>query len=164
MTSLEDYLSMSYRPDCDFVDGKVIERNVGDRDHSWTMGQVATYFYSRYKSHGFVPFLSLRIRVKPSRVRVPDVCVTAGFPDEQILTKPPVLCVEILSPEDRMTSTMRRIDDYLEMGVPMVWILSPETRHAYTVTTAEGLREIKNGILRTEDRALELPLSAVFPQ
>jgi Uma2 family endonuclease len=163
MTSLEEYLSTIYRPDCDFVDGQVVERNGGERDHSWTMGVVGAYLLAQYKGRGFFPFFSLRIRVKPSRVRVPDVCVTAGFPDEQILTKPPALCIEILSPEDRMTSVMQRIDDYLEMGVPMVWILAPETRHAYTVTSTEGLREIKNGVLQTKDRALEMPLSEVFP-
>jgi len=31
----EEYLSTSYEPDCEYEDGVLIERNVGERDHSW---------------------------------------------------------------------------------------------------------------------------------
>ena len=55
-----------------------------------------------------------------------------------------------------------RTADYLEMGVAYVWILDPQTRQAYIVTAAEGLREVKNGILRTENPVIEVPLAEVF--
>jgi hypothetical protein len=38
LVSLEEYLHTSYRPDCDFVEGHVLERNVGLRTHSSAMG------------------------------------------------------------------------------------------------------------------------------
>lgn len=31
---VEEYLSTAYRPDCDYVDGEVLERNVGETPHS----------------------------------------------------------------------------------------------------------------------------------
>ena len=34
LISVEDYLASCYEPDCDFVDGHVEERNVGEWDHS----------------------------------------------------------------------------------------------------------------------------------
>ena len=34
LLSLEAYLQTSYRPDCDFVDGVLEDRNVGERDHN----------------------------------------------------------------------------------------------------------------------------------
>jgi len=55
-----------------------------------------------------------------------------------------------------------RINDYLAMGVPYVWVLDPETRQAFTATAVEGLKEVKNGMLRTENPALELPLAECF--
>ena len=36
--SVEEYLHTAYRPDCDYVDGVVEERNLGERDHSWIQG------------------------------------------------------------------------------------------------------------------------------
>ena len=40
LTSVEEYLSTLYRPDCDLVDGALIERNVGQKDHSKLQGEV----------------------------------------------------------------------------------------------------------------------------
>ena len=34
LVSVREYLSTSYRPDCDYIDGVVLERNVGEKDHS----------------------------------------------------------------------------------------------------------------------------------
>jgi hypothetical protein len=48
------------------------------------------------------------------------------------------------------------------MGVPYVWVIDPYTRQAYTATAADGLREVKGGVLRTGDSAIELPLSGMW--
>ena len=34
LISVAEYLSTSYRPDCDYVDGEVQERNLGEYDHA----------------------------------------------------------------------------------------------------------------------------------
>lgn len=34
LVSLEEYLRTSYRPDCDYIEGELRERNVGQHDHS----------------------------------------------------------------------------------------------------------------------------------
>ena len=34
LISIEEYLSHTYEPDCDYVDGHLEERNLGERDHS----------------------------------------------------------------------------------------------------------------------------------
>ena len=31
---MEEYLATSYRPDCDYVDGEIEERNLGEKEHS----------------------------------------------------------------------------------------------------------------------------------
>jgi len=36
--SLSEYLNTSYRPDCDYLDGELLERNGGERDHSRLQG------------------------------------------------------------------------------------------------------------------------------
>jgi Uma2 family endonuclease len=162
LISVEEYLSTSYRPDCDYVDGEVVERNLGEWDHSSLQSAILVYLWNRYYKDGIRAVAEQRVQVKKTRFRIPDVCVVLGEPGEQILTKPPFLCIEVLSPEDRMSRVRQRIADYFEMGVPYVWVLDPETKQAYTATPAEGLRELKSGVLTTENPALEVPLSELF--
>jgi Uma2 family endonuclease len=162
MISVEEYLSSVYRPDCDYVDGRVEERNLGEWSHSQLQLRIGAYILAHYESKGFAAATEIRVQVKSDRFRIPDVCVVLGDPGEQILTKPPFLCIEILSPEDRMSRIETRINDYLEMGVPAVWVLDPYTKQAFTATATEGLREVKSGILKTGEPAIEVPLAEIF--
>ena len=34
LVSVEEYLSSVYEPECDYVDGEIEDRNVGEKDHS----------------------------------------------------------------------------------------------------------------------------------
>jgi Uma2 family endonuclease len=162
LISVEEYLTTVYRPDCDYVDGEVLERNMGERDHAWLQGTLTGYFYIRRKEWNVTILPEMRVQTNPTRFRIPDVCIVLGDTDEQILTKPPFLCIEILSPDDRWARVKARINDFLAMGVPYVWVLDSQTRQAYVATPAEGLREVKDGILRTENPAFHVPLSELF--
>jgi|ERR1051326_1612985 Uma2 family endonuclease len=162
LISVEEYLASVYKPDCDYVDGEVLERNMGERDHSWLQGALIGYFYTHRKDWNITILPEVRIQVKPKRFRIPDICIVIDNTDEQILTKPPFLCIEILSPEDRWSRVEARINDFLEMGVPYIWVIDPQTKQAYIDTPAEGLREVKDGILRTQNPSFEVPLSELF--
>jgi Uma2 family endonuclease len=162
LISVSEYLSTSYDPDCDYVDGEVLERNLGERDHSKLQKKLILYFGNRETQWHVHVFPEQRVQVSRTRFRVPDVCVVAGAePDEQIFTKPPLLCIEILSPEDTMSRILEGIGDYLTFGVAHVWILDPRTRRAYDYT-ADGMREAKDGVLRTEDPQITVPLAEIF--
>jgi len=100
--------------------------------------------------------------VNPTRFRIPDVCVIAGpEPEEQILTHPPFLCIEILSKDDTLTQMRQRVDDYLAFGVKNIWVLDPCARCAYAFTQS-GMREISTGHLSTTDPNIAVPLSKNF--
>src|SRR5260370_40621027 len=162
LISVEEYLATSYEPDCDYVDGHIEERNLGEFDHSSLLTAVAAYFFARRKQWNITVVVEQRVQVSPTRFRVPDVCVVLGEPDGQIFRLPPCLCVEILSPEDRMKRVPERIDDYLAMGVPYVWVFDPSTRHVYVATASAALHDFKGHVLRTANPALELPLVEIF--
>src|ERR1700730_17208603 len=160
--SLKEYLHTDYEPDCDYVDGVLVDRNAGEKDHSKLQKEILLYLHQRRVLWNIFVIQELRVRVSRTRYRVPDICVVAGpEPDEQILTKPPFLCVEILSPEDRMSRMQQRIDDYLAFGVLHVWVIDPQARKAW-VYTAELMREIRDGVLRTESPDITVPLQEVF--
>jgi Uma2 family endonuclease len=98
--------------------------------------------------------------VNATRFRVPDVCVLAeDAPDEQVVTTPPILCIEILSPEDRSKRYMERVNDYFAMGVPWCWIIDPVARQGW-IATPGNLAEATDGILHAGN--IEMPLAAVL--
>ena len=162
LISVREYLSTSYDPDCDYVDGVVEERNVGEFDHARLQMAVSAYFYARRRQWGIVVVPEQRVQVSPTRFRIPDVCVVLGpEPLEQIFTKPPFICIEILSPDDRMAAMQEKVDDYMRMGVSYVWIVNPRNRKAYRGTST-GFQEVTE--LRTENPEMAVPLEALFEE
>jgi Uma2 family endonuclease len=158
---LSEYLATSYRPDREYIDGELLERNLGESDHSRLQALLIFYLMSRESEWGIVIMPEQRVQVKPTRYRVPDITVVAGpLPSTPIVHEPPFLCIEILSRRDSMYEMQDRIDDYLSFGVPYIWVLNPRTRRAF-VYTPDGMREAKDGMLRTQNPDIEVPLSAL---
>ena len=101
------------------------------------------------------------MQVRANRFRVPDITlVAAPKPPGRIITGPPHVVVGVLSPDDRADDLQEKIDDYLSFGIPFVWVVIPKTGRGY-VYTVEGMHEAKDGVLRTDDPVIEVPLSAV---
>jgi Uma2 family endonuclease len=160
LVSVREYLSTAYRPDCDYVDGVVEERNLGEYDHSRLQTAVTMYFYSRRKQWGIHVVVEQRVQVSPTRFRIPDVCVVLGDePKDQIFRTPPFICIEILSKDDRLPAMQERVGDYLRFGVPYAWILDPRARKAWRCTL-EAMVEVSE--LRTENPEIVAPLAALF--
>ncbi len=156
---LREYLNTSYRPDCDYLEGELLERNVGEWDHARLQTLLCNCLLSLEKKHGILAVAEQRVQVKPRRFRVPDITVIVGpRPASGIVVDPPFLCIEILSPEDRYTEMKRRVDDYLAFGVSYVWVIDPRSKAA-VVHTSEGVREIKDGVLQTRNPDLTIMLS-----
>jgi Uma2 family endonuclease len=56
-----------------------------------------------------------------------------------------------------------RIDDYLLFGVRYVWVIDPYRKKAW-IHTADDNREVRDGLLRTENPQLIVPLVTVLGQ
>jgi Uma2 family endonuclease len=159
--SVDEYLHTAYRPDCGYVDGEVIERNVGEFQHSMIQGILIRmlYEYARRLPIRVVP--ELRMRVSRTRFRIPDICVMLKEQrPEPVLTTAPFLCIEILSPEDRMSRVIERVREYLAFGVNYVWVVDPENRTAYSYTKNEG-REMNDRLI-TANPEISISLSELF--
>jgi len=162
LVPVEEYLHTTHDPDCDYVDGEVLERNWGERDHSKLQRELILYFATREKTWNVVVFLEQRVQVSATRFRVPDICVYAGEePQEQIFRTPPFICIEILSPEDRWVRMREKIDDYLRFGVLYVWVINPPDQRAWACTK-DGSAEVSDGVLRAENPSLAVPLAEIF--
>jgi Uma2 family endonuclease len=138
--SLEEYLRTSYHPDCDFVDGEVQERNLGEFDHGAVQMFVGNWFYQHREDWQLHVIPELRIRVSATRVRIADIClILRGHPIEQVPTKAPLVVIEILSPEDRISRYNERLADYRSMGIHNVWVIDPANRVGYDCSTTAWL-------------------------
>lgn len=153
-----EYLSTAYEPDCEYADGTVIERNVGTRDHSRLQAALIIYFGNRRKKWGIQVYPEQQFRIRAGRYLIPDVCVVLGaMPDEQVFTKPPLIWIEILSPEDRTIRINQKVREVLDFGVPYVWVIDPQTLES-EVHTPSGSRTLEDGVLKVEGTAIEVPL------
>jgi Uma2 family endonuclease len=125
---LQEYLNTTYRPDREYVDGEVRERKVGMYQHARMQALLTGWFGNHEKQWKIAGCISLRVRVSQNRVRVPDLVVLIAGAQPDILAEPPLLVIEILSPDDTYSDTQERAQDYRQMGVETVWIIDPKTR------------------------------------
>jgi Uma2 family endonuclease len=116
--TIDEYLATSYSPDREYVDGMILERNMGKGRHSFAQAKLILTLSQQLGSRAIV-LPEQRAHVSPERVRIPDVCVVEQL--EEVTTQPPLLCVEILSPDDHWKRVLAAISDYQLMGVPYVW-------------------------------------------
>jgi Uma2 family endonuclease len=161
--SLDEYLNTDYSPDCEYIDGAVVERNVGKRKHARTQAELAFRLRVLLEGRPLFPNVEQRVRVSATRIRIPDVCVLAHGDDEVIGT-PPLLCVEVFSPDDRWNRVNGSVRDYQSMGVPCVWVIDPYLRQAWIFDRDQPPAQIgRDGVLRAEALNIELPFESVLP-
>ncbi len=123
---VETYLRMESEPDCEYVDGQIEERPMPEYDHSSWQSALILFFSTQGKTWKVRSRAELRVRVSPTRFRVPDVTVISrSAPIEQIIVTPPLAVFEILSPENRMSAMMEKFADYERMGIAGIWVIDP---------------------------------------
>ena len=125
-SSLELYLTTSFEPDAEFVNGEIVERAMGEWDHADWQAAILDFFRSRRHEWNIRAAAELRVQVAGDHFRVPDVTVTdRALPVEQVITHPPIAVFEILSPEDTLARMMVKLGDYERMGVQTILVIDP---------------------------------------
>ena len=157
---ISEYLNTTYHPDCDYVDGKLKERNVGEKPHGLLQSILSTIFMANRRSWGLVPIVEQRVQTSETHFRIPDFCAIRPIAGEYIVQSPPVLCVEILSKGDSLTGIQERIDDYLGMGVENIWVFDP-LKHIVYLATRRGFERV-SGVLTIPDTSVQVNLGEVF--
>ncbi|MGH9599290.1 MAG: Uma2 family endonuclease, partial [Terracidiphilus sp.] len=123
LVSLEEYLSTVYEPDCEYDDGVIVERNLGEFEHSFMEASIGARFINCTDDWGIFALIAQRIQIAPRKYRVPDICVLRlDAPAEDILTRPPLIAIEILSPEDTISRARKKAAEYLQFGIEHVWV------------------------------------------
>lgn len=158
LISIDEYLDTSYEDgDREFVDGQVVERNVGERPHSLAQRNLLVHIQNNFSS--LLAWPEQRVLTVPGRrSRVPDVCVTEGDPGTNVFDKPPLIVIEILSRRDEPADVLQKLAEYHAFGVPHIWVIDPRHKRAFQYEKG-GLEEVQSALAAGY---VQVPLEAVF--
>jgi len=152
----EEYLNSSYEVDCDLVDGELQERNLGEFEHSAMTAAIIGWFLQHRKEWGVAPFPEIRTKSFHRRYRVADLLIRSlDDPYERVISTPPLIVIEILSPEDRVSRYRERLADYRTMGVRNIWVIDPVSLEGFDCSDGSW---IKTETFRVEGTEIFLPL------
>jgi len=171
----EDVLEIHDRTNrlCELVDGVLVEKPMGFYESRLAAALIG--LLEEFLSHedlGIVLAPDGMMRLAPGLVRMPDVSFLSWdqFPDRELPFEPipgiaPDLAVEVLSESNTRAEMERKLHDYFDAGVSLVWYLDHKTK------TAEVFTGLDQRELVREDQALDggevlpgfsLPLSEWF--
>lgn len=152
--TVEEFLHADFEEECEYVDGVLVSRNVGEFAHAETVSALGCLLHRAELR----VVTSWTMRISVTRYRIPDITVLRRpFEREKFLTNPPYLVVEVLARGE----TFDKLSDYVAFGSENVWAIDPESRRAWTFD-GEGVREIRGESLITKDGAVTVALSDVF--
>jgi Uma2 family endonuclease len=132
--------------------GEIIEMPPPGKYHGFVCGNVARILgnYSVQQGRGYVCTndAGLIVERDPDTVRGPDVTFcddnqTAETMERQFAQRPPVLAVEVISPNDRLNRTVLRVSQMLNLGVQIVWVVDPETRDVSVYRPGQAPRLVR---------------------
>ena len=117
LVPVSEYLNTTYRPDRDYIQGEIRERNVGERPHATIQGFFVASFFSQRKLWNVLVLPEQRIQTSPTHYRVADVCVlNVSDANDPIVRHPPLLCVEIVSRDQKLADMTEHVQDLLDDG------------------------------------------------
>ena len=158
---------------CELVEGTLVEKPMG-YEESYVAGRVLTSLnnFVRPRRLGIVTGADGTIKLFAGLVRIPDVAFASWdqFPNrkrpkEAIPELAPGLVVEVLSKSNTRSEMKKKLGEYFEAGVRLVWMVNSRKRTARAYTAAD------QSVLIKEDESLDggdmlpgfvLPLSELF--
>lgn len=130
--TLDEYLGLSLEQECELVAGELKPKPRGTFEHSDIQLQLSLLLRQEFGRPRTKVEFSIR---KGEDVLIPDICVLRpGEPKlyMQVLNEAPLLCVEIVSPSQRVGELFVKCEMYHEWGVEYCWVVDPVARRAWT--------------------------------
>jgi Uma2 family endonuclease len=136
----EDVLEVERRTGLapELIDGVLVEKTMGYKESLLAIELAALLLeFVRSRKLGIVLGPDGSLRILPGQIRLPDVCfISRGrfpggvLPDVQIPRVSPDLAVEIISPGNTRGEMQRKLTEYFESGVRLVWYIDPSDKSA----------------------------------
>jgi Uma2 family endonuclease len=145
LTSADEYLKTSFDGvDREFAHGELIERAMPTKLHARIQALLCILFGPLVLANRLQIFTEMRLRLANDRFRIPDLCAYAADPAGDVPSTPPLLAIEISSHDDRLSETLRKLEEYLAFGVESIWLIDPEAKtfHTYDSTGLHPANEL----------------------
>src|SRR5262245_56007096 len=108
-----EYLRTSFPElDREYRDGELVERSVPDYLHGKTQLLLAAFFAVLRKQFSLFPCVETRMKIREGRYLIPDVAVFWQQEPPNVPDTPPLIAIEILSPDDRLTEVREKLEEY----------------------------------------------------
>jgi len=125
------------KPTCEYVDGGLVPKSMGTKKHSKTQQNIQYHIRQQY-GEAFDPLPELTTRLRTKKFYVPDIAIEdranpiqGRYPGPE---DPIFLCVEIMSPPDRIGRIFSKCEEYHKWGVRHCWVIDPERKVAWEYT------------------------------
>jgi Uma2 family endonuclease len=142
LVPVEEYLRMSFEgPDPEYLDGELLERNLGDDSHSAVQVRLTILFGKCLDRLPFHIRTELHMKLAPARIRIADLAIFLEKPSERIPSSPPFVTIEIVSSGDRYVEIYDKLAEYRAWGIKYIWLIDPASR-TFSVYDTSGLREV----------------------
>jgi Uma2 family endonuclease len=92
------------------------------------------------------------------RYVIPDVAVFHPIEPSAVPETPPLVAIDVLSPDDRVSEVREKLEEYRAWGVPHVWLIDPRPRRFYMCDA--GL--IEQSTLQIPELGIELTDKDIF--
>jgi Uma2 family endonuclease len=158
--SVEEYLHTSF-PDLDkeYRDGQLVERSLPDYLHSKTQRLLIVFFALLGRTLPLFVSPELRLKIRPNRFLIPDISIFHGAePTVCVPDYPPLVAIEILSPDDHLSAAGEKLEEYRAWGVKHAWLVDPHSKRMYSCDPI--LTEVAT--LRIPELGIEVTRADVF--
>jgi len=173
----KDVIEIEAREDrlCELVEGTLVEKVMGYAES--VVAASLIFFLSQYvrpRKLGIVTGEAGMIRLMAGLVRIPDIAFLSKGrypggkrPKEPIPSLAPDLVIEVISKGNTKKEMRRKLGEYFEAGVLLVWYVDPKTR------TVQVFTAVDRSVTLDEDQTLDggtvlpgfqLPLNQLFAE
>jgi Uma2 family endonuclease len=173
----DDLLSMPEKPGVryELVEGRLICMSPSGAASSLVSGNTFTVICSFVREHDLGvcggEAMGFRLASEPDTVRAADVAfikkgrLPAGGVTRGFWAGAPDLVVEVISPTDRFGEVLKNVQQWLEGGASLAWVLDPDVRTATRFRAGEPPISVgEDGVLDGEDvlPGFQLRLSEIW--
>jgi Uma2 family endonuclease len=142
--SVEEYLSNPAYEHHEYVDGEVVERNVGTTKHGSVASRCVFKLIEWMLSHpGGLVSVEQHCRLSDGVgycYRVPDVAYISHHTNEPFIQGAPDFAVEVRSPKDAISDQLKKFDEYFANGCKLGWLFIPEEEAVWVLAPGEPLK------------------------
>ena len=150
LVPVEEFLRRTDKPNCEYIDGVLLAKAMPTTAH----GRMQLILLLLLNKLGLEALPEVTVRLTPTKYLVPDV-IAAKHLQSPHPTVPVLLCVEILSPEDRVGAMLAKCEEYHAWGVPYCWVIDPVKRVAWEYAAGvDPSRVADSGQLQVGDIAV----------